>query len=149
MCTSFIDSLKGALPHFERRPNLVVVAKSAIGRIRYFARGRGWTHLRLLSFGENSYNRDYHAESADGGQLPSFNVFAWRAGKVRHFLPHRVGVPTGRSRPESTTHRYALATLEFARFYFRGSRHRLVPKAQLQEVKNGNRGPRQTLHNFS
>jgi predicted dithiol-disulfide oxidoreductase (DUF899 family) len=85
MCTSFIDSLNGAAPHFEQRANLAVVAKSPLARIREFARGRGWNHLRLLSSANHTYNRDYHGENAEGGQLPSLNVFARRGGEIHHF----------------------------------------------------------------
>jgi len=85
MCTSFIDSLSGAAPHFGQRASLAVVAKSPIGRIRDFARERGWNHLRLLSSVGNTYNRDYHGEGPDGGQIPSLNVFVRRAGKIQHF----------------------------------------------------------------
>jgi predicted dithiol-disulfide oxidoreductase (DUF899 family) len=85
MCTSFIDSLNGAEPHFGQRANLVVAAKSPIGRIRDFARGRGWNRLRLLSSVNNTYNRDYHGETPEGGQLPSLNVFVRRGGKIHHF----------------------------------------------------------------
>jgi len=85
MCTSFLDSLNGAAPHAAQRINLAVVAKSPIARIRGFARGRGWNHLRLLSSAANTYNRDYHAETEDGGQLPLLNVFVRRQGKIRHF----------------------------------------------------------------
>jgi predicted dithiol-disulfide oxidoreductase (DUF899 family) len=84
MCTSFIDSLNGAAPHFEQRANLVVIAKSPIARLRDFARGRGWNHLRLLSSATNTYNRDYHGENPDGGQMPSLNVFVRRGGKIHH-----------------------------------------------------------------
>jgi len=84
MCSSFLDSLNGAAPHAEQRINLGVVAKSPIARIAEFARGRGWNHLRLLSSARNTYNRDYHAEAADGGQLPMFNVFVRRAGRIYH-----------------------------------------------------------------
>ncbi|MGA3078618.1 MAG: DUF899 family protein [Bryobacteraceae bacterium] len=70
MCTSFLDSLNGTAPHAAQRLNLAVVAKSPIGRIREFARGRGWHNLRLLSSAGNTYNRDYHGETADGGQMP-------------------------------------------------------------------------------
>jgi predicted dithiol-disulfide oxidoreductase (DUF899 family) len=84
MCTSFIDSLNGAAAHFEQRANLAVVAKSPIGRIREFARGRKWDGLRLLSSANNTYNRDYHGENAEGGQMPSLNVFVRRGGKIRH-----------------------------------------------------------------
>ena len=84
MCTSFLDSLNGTAPHAGQRLNLAVVAKSPIGRIREFARGRGWHNLRLLSSARNTYNRDYHGETADGGQLPVFNIFVRRDGKIYH-----------------------------------------------------------------
>jgi predicted dithiol-disulfide oxidoreductase (DUF899 family) len=85
MCTSFIDSLNSAAPHFEQRANLAVVAKSPLGRIRDFGRGRMWNHLRLLSSAGNTYNRDYHGETPEGGQVPSLNVFVRRGGKIHHF----------------------------------------------------------------
>jgi predicted dithiol-disulfide oxidoreductase (DUF899 family) len=84
MCTSFLDSVNGAAPHVGQRVNLAVVAKSPIGRIREFAQGRGWDNLRLLSSAHNTYNRDYHAETSDGGQLPLLSVFVRRGGKIYH-----------------------------------------------------------------
>lgn len=84
MCTSFLDSLNGAAPHTTQRLNLAVVAKSPIGRIRDFARGRGWRNLRLLSSARNTYNRDYHGETADGGQLPVLSLFVRRDGRIYH-----------------------------------------------------------------
>jgi len=84
MCTSFLDSLNGTSPHAAQRLNLAVVAKSPIGRIRELARGRGWHNLRLLSSAQNTYNRDYHGENADGGQLPVLSLFVRRDGKVYH-----------------------------------------------------------------
>lgn len=85
MCTSFIDSLNGEAPHIMQRVNLAVAAKSPIGRIREFARSRGWYNLRLLSSSGNAYNRDYHGEKPEGGQLPSLNVFTRRGRKIYHF----------------------------------------------------------------
>ncbi|HKW99599.1 MAG TPA: DUF899 family protein [Bryobacteraceae bacterium] len=85
MCTSFLDSLDGSAPHIMQRANLAVVAKSPLGRIRELARGRGWRNLRLLSSANNTYNRDYHGEMADGSQMPSLNVFVRRKGKIFHF----------------------------------------------------------------
>ncbi len=84
-CTSILDSLNGASPHVSQRVSLAVVAKSPIARIREFARDRHWTNLRLLSSAKNTYNRDYHGETADGGQMPSLNVFVRRQGRVHHF----------------------------------------------------------------
>ncbi|HEY7405084.1 MAG TPA: DUF899 family protein [Candidatus Angelobacter sp.] len=83
-CTSILDGLNGSAPHIRQRVNFAVVAKSPIARIRETARGRGWKNLRLLSSVNNTYNMDYHGESAKGDQLPSLNVFVRRDGKIYH-----------------------------------------------------------------
>jgi predicted dithiol-disulfide oxidoreductase (DUF899 family) len=85
MCTSMLDGLDGNAPHIAQRTNLVVIAKSPIARILEYARGRGWSNLRLLSSAGNDYNRDYRGEGPDGGQLPMLNVFVRRKGAIRHF----------------------------------------------------------------
>jgi predicted dithiol-disulfide oxidoreductase (DUF899 family) len=85
MCTSMLDGLNGNAPHIAQRANLVVIAKSPIARILEFARGRGWSNLRLLSTAANTYNRDYHGEGLDGSQWPMLNVFVRRKGAIRHF----------------------------------------------------------------
>ena len=85
MCTSMLDGLNGNAQHIAQRANLVVIAKSPPARILEYARGRGWSNLRLLSSAGNSYNADYHGESAEGGQLPMLNVFVRRRGVIRHF----------------------------------------------------------------
>lgn len=83
-CTSILDSLDGAARRLEQRVNLAVVAKSDPERIRTFARERGWRHLLLLSSRNNTYNRDYHAESPDGEQAPILNVFVRDGDGFRH-----------------------------------------------------------------
>ena len=83
-CTSILDSLDGAAAHLTRVLNLAVVAKSDPDRIRNFARERGWRNLRLLSSRGNAYNRDYHAETAEGEQMPVLNVFARDGDQFRH-----------------------------------------------------------------
>jgi predicted dithiol-disulfide oxidoreductase (DUF899 family) len=83
-CTSILDSLDGAAPHLAQRVNLAVVAKSAPERIRAFARERGWRHLRLLSSRNNTYNRDYLAETPEGEQMPILNVFVRDGDGIRH-----------------------------------------------------------------
>ena len=85
MCTSFLDSVEGAAMHLAQRANLAVAAKSPIARIQELAQKRGWHHLRLLSSANNTYNRDYYGENAQGGQLPMMNVFVRRKGKIYHF----------------------------------------------------------------
>jgi predicted dithiol-disulfide oxidoreductase (DUF899 family) len=83
-CTSILDSLDGAAAHLASQLSLVVAAKSDPARLRNFAQDRGWRHLRLLSSRHNSYNRDYHAETADGGQIPILNVFTRTGDGLRH-----------------------------------------------------------------
>ena len=83
-CTSILDSLDGAAPHLAHLISLVVVAQSDPARIRTFANERGWRHLRLLSSRNNNYNRDYHGEGPDGGQIPILNVFTRDGGGFHH-----------------------------------------------------------------
>lgn len=85
MCSSMLDGLNGNAQHIAQRTNLVVIAKSPLGRILEHARARGWSNLRLLSSEKNSYNRDYGGETADGEQMPMLNVFRRQDGHVRHF----------------------------------------------------------------
>src|SRR5439155_11138299 len=44
--------------------NFAVVAKTSLPRLLTFAEERGWRRLRLLSSATNTYNRDYHGETA-------------------------------------------------------------------------------------
>lgn len=85
MCTSMLDGLNGNAQHIAQRTNLVVIAKSPLGRILEHAKSRGWSNLRLLSSADNNYNRDYHGEAADGSQLPILNVFVTDEKKIRHW----------------------------------------------------------------
>jgi predicted dithiol-disulfide oxidoreductase (DUF899 family) len=85
MCTSMLDGLDGNAQHIAQRTSLVVIAKSPLERIKEHARRRGWSNLRLLSSEGNTYNHDYHAETAEGAQMPMLNVFRKEGGKVRHF----------------------------------------------------------------
>jgi len=84
-CTSILDALDGEAPHVIQRANFFVAAKSPIDRIMKFTTERGWRNLQLLSSAHNTYNRDYHAESEKGDQLPALNVFVKRDGAIHHF----------------------------------------------------------------
>jgi predicted dithiol-disulfide oxidoreductase (DUF899 family) len=84
-CTSILDGLDGAAPHLAQRLSLAVVAKAARDRVRTFAEERGWRNLRVLSSRNNAYNRNYHAETAEGEQLPILNVFVREGEEIRHF----------------------------------------------------------------
>jgi predicted dithiol-disulfide oxidoreductase (DUF899 family) len=84
LCTSFIDALDGELEHVTQRVAFAVVARSPVERLREHARSRGWRRARLLSSCSNTFNADYHAESAEGEQYPLAHVFVRRDGVVRH-----------------------------------------------------------------
>ena len=70
MCTNLLDALAGEAPDIEQRVALAIVAKSPIERLKAFKRERGWRHLRLYSSAENSYNRDYFAETPESDDPP-------------------------------------------------------------------------------
>ena len=84
-CTALLDQLDGAADHVGQRLNLAVVAKAPVERILTFAEERGWRRLRLLSSADNSYNRDYRSETAEGSQMPMLNVFHRDGEVIRHF----------------------------------------------------------------
>jgi predicted dithiol-disulfide oxidoreductase (DUF899 family) len=84
-CTALLDQLDGAAEHVGQRVNFVVVARTAPARLLTFAEERGWHRLRLVSSAANTYNRDYHAETAEGLQRPMLNVFHRDQRTIRHF----------------------------------------------------------------
>lgn len=84
-CTALLDQLDGAAEHARQHINFAVVAKTSLPRMLAFAGERGWRRLRLLSSAANTYNRDYHGETADGLQRPMLNVFHRDADTIRHF----------------------------------------------------------------
>src|ERR1700693_1556378 len=75
-CTSIIDAIDGAARHISQPINFAVVARVPIEQFRAHAQARGWSHARLLSSANNTYNRDYKAEAPDGEQMPMATVFA-------------------------------------------------------------------------
>jgi predicted dithiol-disulfide oxidoreductase (DUF899 family) len=83
-CTSVVDGLNGVATHLFDRVNLVVVAKSDPARLGSYAEERGWRNLRLLSSRNNTFNRDYHAETPEGEQLPVLNVFSRNDDGIHH-----------------------------------------------------------------
>lgn len=89
-CTSLVDGFNGCFEHVADRVNFVVLGKSPAGRLAEIARQRGWDRVRLLSSHGTTYNTDYHAEDANGRQLPAVNVFTLRDGVVHHFYATEV-----------------------------------------------------------
>ncbi len=85
LCTSFLDGANAYARHFTRRLNFAVIARSHIRRVAEWADHRGWNRMRVLSSAENTYNRDYGAETPGGVQLPALNVFVRTPQGIRHF----------------------------------------------------------------
>lgn len=84
-CTSLVDYFHGGIAHHSDRINYVVCAAEPIASFSEYARSRGWNDLRIISSSENTYNRDYFAETPDGGQMPMANVFIKDGDTIRHF----------------------------------------------------------------
>lgn len=84
-CTCLLDQLDGAAEYAHGNVNLAIIAKAPLPRLVSFAEERGWQHLRLLSSGGSSFNRDFHGETADGFQMPMLNVFQRDGDTIRHF----------------------------------------------------------------
>ena len=86
ICSMRADGFNGIQRHLRQKANFVLVAKADIGRIRAWARERGWTNLRLLSSGGTSFNRDIGVEREDGSQTQGVSVFTRDDyGTIRHF----------------------------------------------------------------
>jgi predicted dithiol-disulfide oxidoreductase (DUF899 family) len=84
-CVALLDQLDGAAEHVAQNLNFVVAAKSPLPRLLTWAEERGWRRLRLVSTEGTTFNRDYHAETADGDQRPMLNVFHRDGDTIRHF----------------------------------------------------------------
>jgi predicted dithiol-disulfide oxidoreductase (DUF899 family) len=84
-CVALLDQLEGAAEHVAPLLNFAVVAKAPAPRVLAFAEERGWRRLRLLSSANNTYNRDYFGETAEGQQRPMLNVFHLDGEAIRHF----------------------------------------------------------------
>jgi predicted dithiol-disulfide oxidoreductase (DUF899 family) len=84
-CVALLDQLDGAVEHANQHMNFAVVAKTPLDRLATWNREHGWRSLRLLSSADNTYNRDYLAETPEGAQRPMLNVFRRDGETVRHF----------------------------------------------------------------
>jgi predicted dithiol-disulfide oxidoreductase (DUF899 family) len=84
-CVALLDQLDGMVEHASQHMNFAVVAKTPLDRLATWNRERGWRRLRLLSSADNSYNRDYLAETPEGAQRPMLNVFHRDGEAIRHF----------------------------------------------------------------
>lgn len=85
MCSMWADGYNAIAPHVMQRASFVLVAKAEIGRLRRWARRRGWDRIPLLSCHDSAFNRDFGMEDADGNQQPGLSVFTRDAdGAIFH-----------------------------------------------------------------
>jgi predicted dithiol-disulfide oxidoreductase (DUF899 family) len=83
--TARLELHDGPCPSCVSLLDQLVVAKTPLPRLLTFGEERGWRRLRLLSSAANTYNRDYHGETAEGDQRPLLNVFHRDGDTIRHF----------------------------------------------------------------
>jgi predicted dithiol-disulfide oxidoreductase (DUF899 family) len=85
-CTMWADGYDAIAPHVEENAGFVLIAAAPIEKLRAFARGRGWRHIRLLSAYESNFNLDWLAEDAERDQRAAVSVFHREVdGSVRLF----------------------------------------------------------------
>ena len=86
MCSMWADGYNAIQSHIEQHMPMVLVAKAPFAMLSEHAAGRGWGNLRLLSSENNSFNRDFGMETADGGQVPGFSILTKAPdGTMRQF----------------------------------------------------------------
>ena len=68
MCTMWHDGYNAIQPHLSRTVPVVVIARKDAAKLRAFADSRGWSNLRTLSSGGNSFNIDFGMEDESGSQ---------------------------------------------------------------------------------
>lgn len=98
-CSSVVDGLEGAAFHLAERTNLVVIAKASPDRLGTYAKERGWHDVRLLSSRNNTFNRDYHAETPDGVQLAVLHVFVRDEDGIHHHWASEMTFKQGTTSP--------------------------------------------------
>jgi predicted dithiol-disulfide oxidoreductase (DUF899 family) len=89
MCSMWADGYNAIAQHVGDKTNFVLVAKAEIGKLRDYARARGWTKIRLLSCHDNTFNRDLEMEDKDGKQMSGISVFRRKADGIYHFYSCR------------------------------------------------------------
>jgi predicted dithiol-disulfide oxidoreductase (DUF899 family) len=92
MCASFMGTWEKKLSDIEQRMAFVFVARSPIERLVAAKKARGWTAHNVLSDTSGDYTRDY--VSNEDADVPGYNVFTRRDGKIRHFWAGEMGAVT-------------------------------------------------------
>jgi predicted dithiol-disulfide oxidoreductase (DUF899 family) len=85
MCTMWIDGFNGVAQHIDQNVDFAIAAAADLPTLRAHARARGWTNLRLLSCGTNTFKYDLGSEDEHGEQDSTVSVFTRdAAGNVHH-----------------------------------------------------------------
>ena len=85
MCSMWVDGLNAVAPHVTERAAFAVIGKAPIGKLRAWAKRRGWDKARVLSSYSTTFNRDMQAEDADGSQWPAISAYRRTADGIHHF----------------------------------------------------------------
>jgi predicted dithiol-disulfide oxidoreductase (DUF899 family) len=91
MCTCLLGAWNGEARDIEQRVALAVVARSPIEKLVAFKKERGWRDLKLYSDTSGEFSRDYFAIAPDGSDIPGYNVFTRRDGRIHHFWSGEMG----------------------------------------------------------
>jgi predicted dithiol-disulfide oxidoreductase (DUF899 family) len=89
MCTSLMGGFDHKIDDIRQRVAIAFTARSPIDRMIDAKKSRGWTDLPVYSDESGHYTRDY--VSADDADMPAYNVFVRRDGKIRHFWSEEIG----------------------------------------------------------
>jgi predicted dithiol-disulfide oxidoreductase (DUF899 family) len=89
MCTSLMGGFDHKIADIRQRVAIAFTARSTIDRLIDAKKSRGWTDLPVYSDESGDYTRDY--VSADDADMPAYNVFVRRDGKIRHFWSEEIG----------------------------------------------------------
>ena len=97
-CSMFVDGLHGVSHHIVRRAALAVVGKAPIGKLRSWARTRGWHDVRIVSAYGTTFTTDVGTEGPRGGQFAAFSVFTRAGDEIRHQYVGSTDFPDGTER---------------------------------------------------
>jgi predicted dithiol-disulfide oxidoreductase (DUF899 family) len=85
MCTLWIDGFNGVEHHVAQNVDFAIAAAADPATLRAYARKRGWSNLRLLSCGANTFKYDLGSEDHEGRQDSAISVFTKADdGALRH-----------------------------------------------------------------
>ena len=78
-----MSGMEHVVPDLQQRVGIAFTARSPIERLIEWKEKRGWVHMPIYSDVSGDYTRHWvHPEDAD---VPAYNVFTRRDGRIRHF----------------------------------------------------------------